>query len=133
MSVTALEKELQDANERFYQAFEGLKIEAMEALWSRDAAVSCVHPGWKMMRGWERVRASWEQIFSGTPFIQFIITDVSVGIAGDCGWVSCVENIVTVPGDAPSYATVHATNLFRREGGEWRLVVHHASGFAAGA
>lgn len=133
MTATTVEQELHGANERFYQAVESLKLEQMDAVWSRDAAVACIHPGWRMLRGWDRVRRSFEQIFQNMPHIQFIITDVSVGAAGDAGWVNCVENIVTVPGDAPQYATVHATNLFRREAGEWKMVLHHASGFAPGA
>ncbi len=133
MTPSEPERELREANERFYRAFESLKLESMDEVWSRSEAVACIHPGWRMLRGWTRIRASWEEIFRHTGFIQFIITDVTSGTAGDAGWVNCVENIVTVPGDAPNYATVHATNLFRREDGAWRMLVHHASPFVAGA
>ena len=40
------------ANESFYRAFESLKIEAMEQVWSKDADIQCGHPGWRILRGW---------------------------------------------------------------------------------
>jgi hypothetical protein len=36
-----------EANREFYRAFESLDLEKMERVWMRDAAIVCIHPGWR--------------------------------------------------------------------------------------
>ncbi len=56
--------QVRDANRRFYDALEALDIDAMEAVWSQDDGVVCVHPGGPVQRGWEDVRAAWAQVYA---------------------------------------------------------------------
>ena len=42
------EDAVREANDRFYRAFESLKLEAMEAAWAHDERVQCIHPGWDL-------------------------------------------------------------------------------------
>ncbi|HEX4211187.1 MAG TPA: nuclear transport factor 2 family protein, partial [Candidatus Binataceae bacterium] len=51
------------ANRAFYQAFESLDIQRMEALWLREPRIICIHPGWRRLIGWGPVMESWERIF----------------------------------------------------------------------
>ena len=62
--------EIEEANARFYRAFEGLDLQEMEAVWARGEHVKCIHPGWGLLTGWDAVRASWETIFKNTVEIQ---------------------------------------------------------------
>lgn len=116
------------ANAEFYVAFEGADLDRMSALWDVDgnAPVSCVHPGWPLIRGRQRVLRSWAVIMANTTYIQFVLTDVAVNVVGELAVVTCDENILTSaePADA-GQAT--ATNVFRRRGDGWRLWVHHGS------
>ena len=64
--------------------------------------------------------------------MQFVVTHVEAWVEGALGWVTCEENIIQVTGGEPHYGTVYATNIFRREGEAWRMVVHHASPIATG-
>jgi ketosteroid isomerase-like protein len=115
------------ANEEFYLAFEHVDLDRMHAVWDDDEDVTCVHPGWPLLRGRGRVMRSWALIFANTPYIQFFLTDVHVQVAGEIAVVTCAENILTSVGDAEGDATVVATNVFRRRDDGWRLVVHHGS------
>jgi len=122
---------VEEANARFYRAFEALDLRAMDEVWGHGAHVKCVHPGWPLLTGWEAVRASWEAIFANTQEMSFTLTDVRVTEAGDLAWVTCTENILSESDGRVGVTSILATNVFERgpgrEGGGWRMVHHHAS------
>jgi ketosteroid isomerase-like protein len=130
------------ANTEFYAAFEARDLDRMAEVWERSDRATVTHPGWPTLHGWARVAASWEAIFANTPYIQFVLTDESVTVVGDAAWVTLDENILqstTAPGDGGgdggssgdgsdlSGSRIATTNVFTRERGEWRLVIHHGS------
>lgn len=119
--------DVEEANARFYRAFEALDLEAMDAVWARGGHVKCVHPGWPLLIGWASVRASWEGIFANTAEIRFSLSDVRVVAAGDVAWVTCVENILSEVQGRLTVTSVVATNVFERDLDGWRMVHHHAS------
>jgi len=121
------------ANAELYAAFEAGDIDRMSALWADSDDVSCIHPGGPILRGRGAVLRSWSIIMANTTYIQFFLTDVEIGVIGDVAIVTCAENILTAAGeDADSDSFAHpgrvvATNVFRRTGNRWRLLVHHGS------
>lgn len=119
------------ANAEFYAAFEAADLDRMHAVWDDEENVTCVHPGWQLLRGRGRVMRSWALIFANTPYIQFFLTDVRADVAGEVAVVTCSESILTSVGDDTGDATVAATNVFVRRDGSWRLRVHHGSPVAA--
>src|SRR5215813_312986 len=60
--------EVEEANQRFYRAFESLDLSEMDAIWAHGDHVACVHPGWRRLHGWEDVRRSWAAIFATNVF-----------------------------------------------------------------
>ena len=125
-------EEVRAANAAFYAAFEARDLDAMADLWERSERACVTHPGWPMLRGWAKVAGSWDAIFRNTPYIQFVLTEERVEVAGDTAWVTLDENILQSDGanvaDAQlSGAQVAATNVFVRVDGEWRVIVHHGS------
>ena len=121
------------ANTELYAAFEAGDIDRMGALWADSDDVSCIHPGGPILRGRGNVMRSWSVIMANTDYIQFFLTDVEIGIVGDIAVVTCAENILIAPaGDAEAGSFTHpgqvvATNVFRRTGSTWRLLLHHGS------
>ena len=115
------------ANQRFYDAFGALDIQAMEAAWEPSGQAMCVHPGWQALVGWDQIKASWKGIFDNTTLMHFNIQYVDVAVQGDCGWVTCVENISSVLQGRASNFGILATNIFVRTDGGCRMVAHHAS------
>lgn len=120
-------KDVEEANARFYRAFEALDLGAMEEVWAHGEHVKCVHPGWPLLTGWEAVRSSWEAIFESTEEMRFTLGDVRVEVAGEFAWVTCTENILSEVHGRVSVTAVLATNLFERAPDGWRMVHHHAS------
>lgn len=118
-----------EINERFYRALENGDLEAMAAVWLHADWVKCVHPGWDLIVGWEKVRESWRQIFGGKTGMRVAATDVQITIEGDFALVSCYELLAVFLDNARAPVSVRttATNLFQRVADEWRMIHHHAS------
>lgn len=114
------------ANERFYRAFESLRIEEMSAMWVHAERARCVHPGWDVLEGWEAIRQSWEAIFANTDYMRFVLTDVAVSVDGSMAWVTCVENLSDAP-ETRQVARILSTNIYEQHDDSWRIVHHHAS------
>jgi ketosteroid isomerase-like protein len=111
------------ANQAFYQSFEDNDLDIMSDLWEHSDRITCVHPGWPMLRGWQQVSAAWFTLMTNGATNQFIITNERVEVEGDVAWVTCDENIL----NAASGATVAAMNTFVMSDGNWRLVAHLGS------
>jgi hypothetical protein len=111
------------ANEVFYEAFSDRDPERMDGLWAREREVTCIHPGWSLLVGRERVMASWRAILR-TNDVQIEPSGARAFVAGESAYVVCFE---AARGQRPFLI---ATNVFVREDGEWRLVHHHAGQLA---
>ncbi|MGW0534302.1 nuclear transport factor 2 family protein [Streptomyces sp. NPDC003032] len=141
------------ANTAFYEALERGDFDQVSQLWLDSGAdtatdddsagestddgdaVSCVHPGWPVLTGRGEVLRSYALIMANTEYIQFFLTDLKVGVAGDTALVTCTENILS-GGPPPEGGgelgplvgqLVVATNVFRRTPDGWKLWSHHAS------
>ena len=114
-------------NLAFYKAFEAGDLDVMAELWSAEAPISCLHPGWEPLSGRDAVLASWIGIFRGTKSIAFTLRNVQIFLAGDVAWVLLVEEIDATHADGGHVrAAAHATNVFVRESTGWKVVHHHA-------
>jgi len=119
--------EVEEANLRFYRAFETLDLAEMDTVWAHTERVQCVHPGWPLIAGWTAVRNSWETIFVNTTEMRFTISNVRVAGGPDVAWVTCTENILSQVAGRVSVTSLLATNIFERAPDGWRMVHHHAS------
>lgn len=102
-------------------------MDRMSEVWEHSDRVSCVHPGWGVLRGWGPVAGSWFALFGGPQHLQFILTNESavVDASGTTAWVTVDENLLD--GDQVG-GTVTSLNLFvRGDDGAWRMVAHHGS------
>lgn len=124
--------EIEEANARFYRAFENRDLAEMDQVWAHTDYVRCIHPGWCLLAGWEAIRQSWESIFKDSREMRFSITDVHLNVHGDLGWVTCTENVLAESRGTVSVTSVLATNIFERHGDDWLLIHHHASHILSG-
>lgn len=119
--------EVEDANSRFYRAFETLDLAEMDEVWVHSERAQCIHPGWPLIVGWAAIRSSWETIFANTTEMRFTIGHARVGGGPDLAWVTCTENILSEVADRVAVTAILATNVFERSSAGWRLIHHHAS------
>ena len=121
------EQRVREANERFYMAMNTLEIDEMDEVWMDDPTAICVHPGREAIVGYERIRESWMVIFTATNSMSIAASNERITIAADVAWVACTETISMMMEEGLAAAAAQSTNIFRRAGGRWRMIVHHAS------
>lgn len=116
---------IEDANDRFYRAFQSGRLDEMRRVWGRGEHVQCVHPGGECVAGDDLVIESWGLVLSSVSRGNFVIRleDVRVYAGEREGFVTCVE-VVSSGGDE---GRLVATNVFEVQEGRWVLVHHHAS------
>lgn len=104
---------------KFYEAFSNQDEEAMRDVWSSSENIRCIHPGMEGLSGVEEVMKSWKLVFGGPPF-PIEPKRVSIDICGMTALCSCIE-------ETSNGGKLEALNVYRREGGSWKMTLHMAS------
>ena len=107
------------ANAAFYAAFNARDADAMAALWATAAEVTCVHPGWNILRGREAVLASWRSILGNAEQAKIVGAAEGAQIIGEVAIVVGRE----VVGGHP----IAVSNTFLLQEDGWKMLHHHAS------
>ena len=115
------------ANEKFYKAFNARDLSAMKEIWSSHQNVTCVHPGWSPLNGFEPIIDSWQGIFKNSGNMDIQISDINMLVSNDLAWVSCVEKLYTIASHGVLASKVFSTNLFKLNKDGWKMIMHHAS------
>ena len=115
------------ANEKFYKAFNARDLSAMKGIWSSHQNVTCVHPGWSPLNGFEPIIDSWQGIFKNSGNMDIQISDINMLTSNDLAWVSCVEKLYTIASHGVLASKVFSTNLFKLNQDGWKMIMHHAS------
>ena len=126
----AVEDEIRQASEQFYAALNrelnGDPGPMME-VWSHGSEVATMHPPGGRETGWEEVRAGWEQATQVFSDGQISLDElVVVPLADDVAYTLGTEHGQGKLGDELVSIDWRVTNIYRREGGEWKMVHHHA-------
>ncbi len=121
------EQQVREANDAFYRAMQSLDLAQMENVWWHEDWVRCLHPGWELISGWDKVKESWSSIFHSTVQLQVSISQPLVYVVGDAAWVCCTEQVTSMLETDFTTARVEATNIFVRRKGLWRMVHHHTT------
>jgi len=117
-----------DTNKKFYEALSKADIDLMDSIWVKDERAKCIHPGWPLLKGWDAIRKSWEDIFVAGGISGVRISDVNIRLTDEVCWVTCIEHVSHVIKDTIAINLIQATNLFEHnEKNEWNLILHHAS------
>jgi SnoaL-like domain len=122
-------KDIENANTKFYEAFENLSITMMESIWSHNDNCICIHPGWEMFVGWMAIRESWVTIFANTENIKFTITNSKTRIYQEViAVITCLENIEMSLNGRKIKSGVVATNIFEYDNNQKKWLINHHHG-----
>ena len=124
-------------NSAFYRAFSEKDYDTMADIWLHDSSVCCIHPAHEPLVGAKDVLNSWKLMFdsSDTSFQHNRMepSNVRLSVKGTTAIVTCNEEVFTrrfVRGRKRQNELVTkltSTNIFRKVGGKWHIVHHHAS------
>jgi ketosteroid isomerase-like protein len=115
------------ANEAFYCAFSSKDLKEMNLLWWQGSTSLCVHPGGRVLEGWETIRDSWESIFRNTDSFEIDIEVVKIEIDSSLAYVVVREIVLQSSRGRKVKAPSIATNIFQKMAQKWYLVHHHGS------
>lgn len=116
-----------EINKNYYKAFENFDLQLMSQIWANTDDVVCIHPGWDILVGWEKVREGWSKIFMDDAYLKFTLRNTNTIILNNIGIVSCIEEIFVSSQDTISQTFVATTNLFKETEDGLKLFYHHSS------
>ena len=120
-------EDILEANKKFYVALGDRNIDLMRTVFVRDAKAGCMHPGWVMLRGWDAIMQSWENVFDPEDKLNIKLHNVTVDVNGDTAWVTCIQELTYVRREPVMMNVSVSTNIFERNETGWLMVIHHAS------
>lgn len=127
MPPTSDKDHILEVNQRFYEALGNRDLELMGTVFVHDDRAGCMHPGWIMLRGWEAIRQSWENVFDPEDKLDIKLHNVTVDIKGDVACVTCVQELTYIKRNPEMMNVSISTNIFERTESGWLMVIHHAS------
>jgi ketosteroid isomerase-like protein len=120
---------VREASERFYSALEAMAngdASSMADIWSHEDDVTTMHPIGGREEGWDAVRGSWEGVASASTDGTVTRSDQVFRVIGNSAYELCTESASMNFAGEPVSLEGRATNVYRKEQGEWKVVHHHA-------
>ena len=114
-------------NQAFYDAFSQRDIGSMSTLWWQGSTSVCVHPGGRLLMGWDTIRASWDSIFRNTNSLDIDLEIIKTEVDRSLAYVIVLETVLQSSQGRNLKAQSIATNLFQKMAQKWYLVQHHGS------
>ena len=115
------------ANQAFYDAFSHRDIKSMRLLWWQGQTSVCIHPGGRVLTGWESIQTSWESIFKNTEALEIEIEIIKAEVDQAFAYVVVGETVLQSSRGRRLKAQSLATNLFQNMAQKWYLIHHHGS------
>lgn len=119
------------AEAAFYAAFETRDLDTMMAVWADDDGIACIHPLSAPLDGRAAVAAGWRSMFEAAG--QFRIqVEVAHEIRESTQVLRIVREYLHIGQEAGPRPPILSSNLYRKQGEGWHLVLHHASPLQVG-
>ena len=125
------EDQVRKASEEFYAALNRMANgdgSSMADIWSHSATVTTMHPIGGREVGWDEVKGPWGQVaeLASGGRGQVKLRDQLIQVSGDMAYeVGTEQGQFKLAGEQISIDQ-RVTNVYRREGGAWKIVHHHS-------
>lgn len=122
------ENAVRQANEQFYTAlnamFEG-EVKPMGNVWSHADDVTYMGPDGEFTVGWDQVSNSWIRQAALKLGGEVRPEGIHTTVGQDLATVECFEIGENYIDGKPQTVSLRATNVFRNENGQWKMIGHH--------
>ncbi len=123
------EKGIREANDRLYAGLNDMfkgDLEILNNLWSHSETITQMGPFGGRLTGWQAVQEEFQRTAALNLGGSIVCADLHVFAGLEMGYTVCVEEGENVDAQGNPVKVSHrATNIFRLENGEWKLVHHH--------
>jgi ketosteroid isomerase-like protein len=122
------EQAVRQASETFYAALNDMftgNIEPMKDVWSHADDVTYMGPDGKYIIGWNQVQNIWQSQAALKLGGEIRTEQVHFTVGQDLATVECTEVGENFVNGKPVQVTIRATNVFRKENGQWKMIGHH--------
>ena len=119
------EDEVRAASARFYEALSRLDISQLQDVWSQSNTVTTMHPMGGEEVGWPEVRTSFEQAAGAMSDMHVELADQRIQTGEDLAYETGIERGRAKVAGEQIEIEHRVTNVYRREGGQWKMVHHH--------
>ena len=121
-------KVVMDAAAQFYGALNVMftgELAPMLEVWSHASDVTYMGPGGDFRVGWDQVLASWKEQAAMKLGGTVRSDNMHVAVGHDLAVTHNVEIGENVKDGKVLKVSIRATNVFRKEGGKWKMIGHH--------
>lgn len=127
-NVQQEEQAVKQAADRFYSALNELfrgDLTQMKEIWSHSDDVTYMGPTGGIQTGWKNVFAIWEAQGAKKLGGEVRPTNAHVTVGPEIAIYSCYEEGKNFVEGKPEKVSIRATNVFRKENGQWKMIGHH--------
>jgi len=122
---------VKDADEGFYAALAAMftgDVTSMENVWSHADDVVYMGPVPALFhKGWKAIDEDWVQQAKMKLGGSIEVLERQIKVGGDLAVVHVMAKTKGQdPKDTANQFTIRGTNVFRKEGGAWKLIAHHS-------
>jgi uncharacterized protein (TIGR02246 family) len=126
MRRTPIHASPEAAEDAFYDAMQRGDVGSMLAVWADDDDAVCVHPNGPRLVGLEAIRTAWARILAGGG-VDVRVAERRVHRAAAISVHSLIERVLVEGSRGRETVECVVTNVYVRDAGGWRMLVHHAS------
>jgi ketosteroid isomerase-like protein len=120
---------VEQASDQFYTSLNAMlkgDVEPMKEVWSHADDVTYMGPAGGFQIGWQEIEANWEQQSGKKYGGKIEAEDVHITVGDNLAVVQCYERGNNLDNQGqPVKVSIRATNVFRKENGQWKLIGHH--------
>jgi ketosteroid isomerase-like protein len=117
------------ATRQFYAALNSMfggDASSMDQIWSHSDKVTYMGPGGGIATGWDEVQAIWQQQAGLKLGGHVEPGELHVTVGQDVALVECYEQGINLGANGGALPVrIRATNSFRQENGQWKMIGHH--------
>jgi len=129
ISTEGDEKAVREAADQFYKALNTMftgDLKPMKEVWSHAEDVTYMGPGGGFQVGWSQVLANWEAQAALKLGGKVEAVDMRITVGRDLAFTHNYEKGENKDQNGKVLPVlIRATNIFRKEKGEWKMIGHH--------
>lgn len=116
----------QDAEDAYYDAIEDGDLSAMLAVWETSDDVVCLLPMQPLVQGHGKIREAWGPLLQSDVKVDIEVLHFHWIEAGDLA-IHYLREKVNIPDQPQQQPPIYATNIYRKDGSGWHMILHQNS------